>query len=153
MEEIDPRMVVAGSDLILDHAGAWPNFHDAEIIDLHFWQGDVRPEQDVYVGPQITATLKLCALQFPIVTVLKFENCDAIRMPEFSGQNPIMDLQFGMEERGTMNDGTPLTPYILVHFLPAFGFELSFKCFQVSVLSARPAPREGGDEQAVTRPG
>lgn len=146
MPEIDPRKIVAGSDLILDASGKWPNFHDAEIIDLHFWQGDVRPDQDIYIGPEITVTLKLCALQFPIVAVLKFENCSNISMPAFGEQNPIMDLEFGMEDRGRMKDGTPLTPHILVHFLPAYRFALSLKCFQVSVLSADPAPTTDSTE-------
>jgi hypothetical protein len=139
-ESLDPRPLVAGSDLIVDADGQWPNFHDAEISDLHMWCGDVRPEDDIFIGPQITVTLTLCALQTPIVAVLRFDDCEAISLPVFGSQNPIMDLHFGREDRGFLRDGTPMTPYILVHFLPALGFELAFKCFQATILSADIVP-------------
>lgn len=134
MDKVDPKTIVAGNEKILDDNGEWPNFHDAEVLDLHIWRGDMRPDDNVYIGPQITIKLDLIALEKPFVVVLRFDDCSSIVMPDFNHENPIMDLEFGIEERGTFKSGKPLPPYILVHFLPAFGFELSFKCFKASVI-------------------
>ena len=131
MSETDPRLLVTGSDSILDEHDNWPNFHDAEINDLYIWRGDIRPQEDVYIGPQITIEMRLCALEKPFNVRLRFEDCVNINMSGFSSQNPIMDLTFAIEARGNLRDGTPMTPYIVVHFLPVWEFELSFKCFRV----------------------
>ena len=133
MNETDPKLLVTGSEWILDEQGDWLNFHDAEINDFKIWRGDIRPEDGVYIGPQITIQMELCALENPIAVVFRFEDCENVRMSGFNNQNPIMDLVFRIEERGNLKDGTPMTPYINVHFLPAWKFELSFKCFGVSV--------------------
>jgi hypothetical protein len=133
MNETDPKLLVTGSELILDEQGGWPNFHDAEINDFKIWHGDIRPEDSVYIGPRITIQLELCALKNPFCVLFKFEDCENIKMSGFNNQNPIMDLVFDFEERGNLKDGTPMTPYITVHFLPVWEFELSFKCFRVSV--------------------
>lgn len=135
MKAVDPRTVVGNFEATLTKDGDWPNFHDAEIIDLHIWRGDVRPDDGVYVFPQITVRVELCALQHPFTTTLKFEDCNSVVMPGFNHQNPIMDLHFGLEERGFLNNGSPMTPYIVVHFKPCWEFGLSFKCFRASVVS------------------
>ena len=62
MTEFDPLQHVIDSHLILDR-GEWPNFHDAEVHHLHIWRGDVRPDEDVWIGPLIEATFELCALK------------------------------------------------------------------------------------------
>ena len=133
MNETDPRLLVTGSELILDERDGWPNFHDAEIDELKIWRGDVRPDDGVHIGPQITLQMYLCALEHPFAVLFRFDDCENIKMAGFSNQNPIMDLVFGVGERGLLNDRTPMTPYITVHFLPVWHFELSFKCFRASV--------------------
>ena len=142
MNETNPKLLVMGSELILDEQGGWPNFHDAEIHDLKFWRGDIRPQDRVYIGPQITIQMELCALKNPFTVLFRFEDCENIKMSGFNNQNPIMDLEFAIEERGNLKDGTPMTPYIIVRLLPVWEFELSFKCFRVSV--ERIADHEGG---------
>jgi len=141
MNETDPKLLVTGSELILDGQDSWPNFHDAEINDFKIWRGDIRPEDGVYIGPQITIQMELCALKNPFAVLFRFEDCENIKMLGFSNQNPIMDLVFGIEERGNLKNGSPMTPYINIHFLPVWEFELSFKCFRVSV--ERIADHEG----------
>ena len=134
MNEIDPRTVVRNHEAILDKNGDWPNFHDAEIIDLYLWRGDVQPEKEQYVFPQITVQMELCALQYPFKVTFKFIDCSSIVLPGFNHQNPIMDLKFGIEERGKMTNGEPMTPYIVVEFVEIWEFGLSFKCFGVEVI-------------------
>ena len=134
MKPVDPRMVVDNNEVILTRDGDWPNFHDAEIIDLHITRGDVRPEDNVYISPHIITHVQLCALENPIIATLKFEDCYSISLSGFNHQNPIMDLHFAVEERGMLKNGKPMTPCIVVRFEPVWEFRLSFKCFRASVI-------------------
>ncbi len=136
MKVFDPVKEVENSALILDH-GEWPNFHDAEVHHLNIWRGDVRPEDNIWIGPVIEASFELCALKHPYLAILKFHDCDAIRMEEFNHQNAVYDLTFKFEARGTYTDGKPLPPYISVRFEQAFGVALTFRCFRVQAIERR----------------
>lgn len=136
MKEFDPIRDIFGSERILVD-GAWPNFHDAEVHDLHIWRGDVRPADEVWIGPQLTMTFELCALEFPFLVVLRFHDCEGIRLGDFNNQNAIYELTFDHQDRGNGKQGQPLTPYIWVNFEQAFGMGLSFKCYKVEVLERR----------------
>ena len=136
MKEFNPIEDVENSQLILDH-GEWPNFHDAEVHHLNIWRGDVRPDDNVWIGPVIEASFELCALKDPYIVVLKFYDCDAIRMEEFNHQNAVYDLILKFLARGTYTNGEPLPPNISVSFEQAFGVELSFTCFRVQALERR----------------
>jgi len=136
MKEFNPKEDVEDAKLILDN-GEWPNFHDAEVHNLNIWRGDVRPDDNVWIGPVIQVSFELCALEKPYIVVLKFHDCDSIKMEEFNHQNAVYDLTFNYETRGTLTNGKPLTPYISVRFEQAFGLALSFKCFRVQVVERR----------------
>ena len=136
MKRFDPIVEVEDSRLILDH-GEWPNFHDAELHNLNIWRGDVRPDDNVWIGPVIDATFALCALQNPYMVVLRFHDCEFIRMKEFNHQNAVYDLKFAFEARGFCTDGEPLTPYIVVSFEQASGVALPFKCFRIQAVERR----------------
>ena len=136
MKVFDPIVNVEDSHLILDH-GAWPNFHDAEVHHLNIWRGDVRPDDNVWIGPVIEASFELCALKKPYMVLLKFHHCESIRLQEFNHQNAVYDLTFAFEARGTLTTGEPLVPYIVVNFEQAFGVALSFKCFSVQAIGRR----------------
>ncbi|PYU05658.1 MAG: hypothetical protein DMG33_10305, partial [Acidobacteria bacterium] len=49
MENIET--LIENSRKLTEIFGYWPSFHDAEVIDLHFWRGDVDSEADRYVFP------------------------------------------------------------------------------------------------------
>lgn len=133
MKQFNPLRDVENSQLILDQ-GEWPNFHDAEVHHLMIWRGDVRPDDNVWIGAVIEATFELCALEKPYMVTLRFHDCDAIRMEAFNHQNALFDLAFTYEPRGTYNDGKPLPPHIAVSFEQAFGVALSFNCFRVQAI-------------------
>ena len=133
MKVFDPVEYVENSQSILDH-GEWPNFHDAEVHNLSIWRGDVRPGDNVWIGPVIEASFELCALENPYIAVLKFHDCDDMRMEDFNHQNAVYDLAFRFLERGNYRDGTPLPPNIAVRFEQAFGAALSFTCFRIQVV-------------------
>lgn len=133
----DPITSIINSELILVDS-QWPNFHDAELHQLNIWRGDVRPQDNVWIGPQIEMTLELCALQNPFMTTFSFRDCEAIRLEDFNHQNAIYDLTFRLIDRGLRPDGEPLPPFIEVRFEQAFGAELSFRCMAIEVLSREP---------------
>ena len=134
--DFDPLTQVEDCGLILDD-GDWPNFHDAEIHHLNLWRGDVRPDDNVWIGPTIEASFELCALQEPYIAVLRFHDCESICLADFNHQNALYDLRFACEARGTYRNGEPLPPYIAVTFEQAFGARLSFRCFRVQALARR----------------
>ena len=107
------------------------------MLYLNIWRGDIRPDDNVWIGPVIETTFELCALEKPYIVVLKFHDCDSIRMEEFNHQNAVYDLAFKYVERGTYTNGEPLPPNILVTFEQAFGVALSFKCFRVQAIERR----------------
>ena len=136
MQDFNPVEDVEDGHLILDH-GEWPNFHDAEVHDLNIWRGDIRPGDNVWIGPVIDTSFELCALKKPYIVVLKFHDCDSIKMDEFNHQNAVYDLTFKFEARGNNTNGKPLPPYISVRFEKGFGVALSFRCFRVQAIEQR----------------
>jgi hypothetical protein len=136
MKEFDPIKHIENSNLALDN-GKWPTFHDAEVHNLNIWRGDVRPEDNVWIGTQMDVSFELCALQYPYMVLLRFHDCDSIKLGEYDYQNSVYDLTFTFEDRGKLRDGTPMTPYICVTFIQAINMALSFKCMRVEVLERR----------------
>ena len=47
MTNIETR--IDGSEKLTRIFGYWPSFHDAEVIELNFWRGDVNPEVERYI--------------------------------------------------------------------------------------------------------
>jgi len=47
----DPMRDVVGAAALLP--ACWPNFHDAFVRTRVFDAGDMRPEDNVFIGPQI----------------------------------------------------------------------------------------------------
>lgn len=133
MKKFNPIQDIEDSHLVLDQ-GDWPNFHDAEVHNLNIWRGDVRPNDNVWIGPVIEASFELCALKKPYIAVLKFHDCESIRMGEFNHQNALHELTLNFEARGNLTNGKPMSPYIIVNFEEAFGVALSFKCFKVQAI-------------------
>ncbi len=122
-------------------ADTWPSFHDAEIIAIDLWRGDVCPERGRWIGAVITVKIQVLEATQPNAThagndhlvTLRFHDADDIKLIDFNPQNAITGLTFSHESLG---EG--LTPYISVVFIRGFGVDISFKCFRVEVLHAEP---------------
>ena len=71
MRVFDPIKDINNSSRVLDK-GEWPSFHDAEIHTIDFWRGDIRPEDDSWVGPTLKIKVELCAIQFPYIICLLY---------------------------------------------------------------------------------
>lgn len=146
MDGIESR--ISGSEKLIKVHGRWPTFHDAEIIELNYWRGRMKPGDwdDSNILP--TLTLKIHVLieyqdtRNALVT-LKFRDVDNFKMEGFNHQNAIMGMSIRTLERGTFLTGEPLPPYLVVDIEPAFGMGASFRCFHVEVIDAVPCNEQG----------
>jgi len=138
----DPATFVEYSErLTRFFGGAWPSFHDAEIISLDLWRGDLAPERDSWIAPVITMKIRLLEATQPGAThagndtlvTLRFQDADDIKLLGFNHQNSIDELVFSQETRG---EG--LLPYLRVTLVPDFGVDASFRCFRAEVLQVEP---------------
>ncbi len=133
MNSFNPLEVIENSELILVD-GLWPSFHDAEVHHFFYWKGDIRPEENVWDGPDIVLDLELCALANPFFVKLRFLGCSDVKMSANNSDNIMNDLDMRYEERGFFSNGEPLPPHIAIKLKESFGFHLEFKCYGVKVL-------------------
>jgi hypothetical protein len=137
--------LIAGSEKLTRIYGGWPSFHDAEVIELHLWRGQMRPgDSDVF--PVLTAKIHIFVesptSQHTLAT-LRFEDVDDYRMEGFNYQNAILSLSITVQNRGKFESGEGLPPYLVVEFRSAFGMSASFRCFRIEVVDAVRCTEEG----------
>jgi len=147
---MDITALVKNHKKLTTYFGEWPSFHDAEITDLHFWRGRLKPGDwdDENVMPVLTLkVLILNATQssWPenqnradSLATIRFHEVNDVRLENFNHGNQIIDLNLTIEERGTFMDGTRLPPYIVINFVSGFGLSLSFRCFEIEIIDAVP---------------
>jgi hypothetical protein len=148
--DTDPITVVAGHERLTSMFGRWPSFHDAEVVDLHLWRGEVKPGDwdDSNVFPVLTVKLRILeATQIgatdaghDVLATLRFHDVDDLKLEGFNHVNQIVELSLSIQPRGAFTDGSPLPPYIVVEFKNGFGIAASFKCFRIEVLDAARYP-------------
>ena len=143
MENIEK--LIQGSEKLTNIFGYWPDFHDAEVIELHFSRGDVNPDEGRYDLPVLTISIDLKewakAAEAPgssvrshrTLATLRFADIEDFRMEGFNHQNAIMQLIIEHLERA---DG--LVSYFSVEMEPATGMSISFRCARIEVVDARP---------------
>jgi hypothetical protein len=142
--------LIIGSEKLKTIFGYWPSFHDAEVLDLHFWRGNIQTEKGIYDFPVLTLTIHVWELTKEVdpqghlvlrrhtLTTLRFYDVDDFQMQGFNHQNAIMGLLLTSEQR---TEGP--SPYFAVEVEPAFGMGASFKCLRVEVLNAVPCSDDG----------
>ena len=135
--------LIIGSEKLTNIFGYWPSFHDAEILDLHFWRGDIQTDKGIYNFPVLTLKVHLweltnkvdpkgfLILQHHTLTTLRFYDVNDFQMQGFNHQNAMMRLAVSSEQRTEAP-----SPYFAVVVEPAFGMEASFKCLRMEVLEA-----------------
>jgi hypothetical protein len=149
----DIQAFIEGSKKLIDIFSYWPSFHDAEVLELTFWRGNVEPEAGQYVFPVLSVTLHVWELsneaneanpqgnlvrRHHTLTKLRFHDVDGFRMEGFNHQNAILSLSLTREER---SQGP--SPVLVVHFDPAFGMRATFTCMRVEVVEAAPCSEDG----------
>jgi hypothetical protein len=55
----DPSSQILGAEKLTSIFGRWPSFHDAEVLELHFWRGHIATEANVYDFPVLIAKIHL----------------------------------------------------------------------------------------------
>jgi hypothetical protein len=141
MENIES--FIDGGRKLTDIFGYWPSFHDAEVIEVGLWRGDVEPEAGRYVFPILKVQLHVWELtedtnskgflisRYHTLTTLRFHDINEFQMEGFNHQNAILGLSIARQDR---SEGP--TPVFAVHFNPAHGMGASFICSRVDVVDA-----------------
>ena len=132
------------------YSGAWPSFHDAEIVEMHFWRGYVYPGDwdDRNVFPILTLKILILEATQPgaksagndVFATLRFHDVDQVRFQDFNHNNSIVGLAVSHQPRGFYTNGEPLPPASLVTIEQGFGLSGSFSCFRIEVVTAERAP-------------
>ena len=139
---------IKGSEKLTCVYGGWPSFHDAEVIEIHYWRGQMKPGDwdDSNILPVLTIKVHIF-IESPTsrhtLATLRFEDVDDFTMDGFNHQNAILGLSIAIQERGTFQTGERLPPYLVVEFRPAFGIRAKFRCFRIEVLDAVLCDEEG----------
>jgi hypothetical protein len=137
---------IAGSEKLTNIFGYWPSFHDAEVLELHFSRGDVRPSEGKYEFPILRLKIHLWALTKEVdskgyfvlrnhtLTTLKFTDVGEFEMEGFNHQNAMISLH--IERREERRGPSPDT--FVVTIQEAFGMGALFKCASIEVVEASP---------------
>ena len=137
---------IEGSEKLISIFGRWPSFHDAEIIELQLWRGDVNPDKE----PVLTLKMHCFEITKEVnaegyfvrrnhtLSTFKFHNVDDLKMQGFNHQNAIFGLSIDRLERSQAP-----SPYFTVELEPAYGIEASFTCLRVEVSEAIPCGSDG----------
>jgi hypothetical protein len=101
--DFEEQKEIENANLVIDHFGYWPTFHDSEIISITF-------ERTLDKGTS-SALLRLYSFEMTDKVVNRFyklikhcfvdiEICDLVKteMDGFNHQNAILALEFGREE-------------------------------------------------------
>src|SRR5215467_15356442 len=95
---------IAGSEKLINIFGYWPDFHDAEILEINFWRGDVDPDQGRYDFPVFSITVHLWEMtnetdpkgflkrRHHVAAKIRFFDVDYFQMKGFNHQNAILGL-------------------------------------------------------------
>jgi hypothetical protein len=148
----DPQMSDAaslfdGNQILTSIFGEWPSFHDAEVIDVQLWRGDVKPGEwdDSNVFPVLTVKVRILEATQPgatgdsgrdVLATLRFHDVDDVKIEGFNHQNAILGISIVQRERGKFASGEDLPPDLVVIFEPAFGVAASFRCRRAEILAA-----------------
>jgi hypothetical protein len=142
--------LIIGSEKLTSLFDGLRSFHDAEVLEIHFWRGHIDTDAQIYNFPVLTVKIHLWLMtnnadargyyeriRHTLVTI-KFFDVDNFKMEGFNHQNAIFGLDI---EQKTREEGP--TPYFSVNFDPAFGIDASFTCQRIEVSEARHCSPEG----------
>ncbi len=108
---------IAGGEKLIAAHGRRPTFHDAEIVEIHFWRGQMKPGDwdDSNVLPVLTIKVLTCIElpdTYPALATLRFEDVNDFQMSGFNHQNAILEISIAIEARGSLTNGEELPPFL-----------------------------------------
>ncbi|MGF1704228.1 immunity 50 family protein [Photobacterium makurazakiensis] len=128
-------MDILNKDLVTDVFGAWPSFHDAEVLSLELQRGRKSNKQCVLNAAVNCYTVKTInegtadfdtVLDKDYVIALEFHGVEQLYIEGFNHQNVIDDIE--------MSDCNGVTN---VEFISIFGVCCKFTCKDIAVLSVK----------------
>jgi hypothetical protein len=146
----DPSSQFLGAEKLTSIFGRWPPFHDAEVLELHFWRGHIDTDANIYDFPVLTAKIHLWLITSALdpkgyfiltkhtLVTIKFSTIDNFKMEAFHHQNALFGLNI---DHRTRTEGP--SPYFTVAFDPSFGIDASFTCLRIEITEALPCDHQG----------
>jgi hypothetical protein len=139
--------LIKDSQTLTSVFGAWPSFHDAEVIEFHFRRADVQPDDcDDSTFPQLTAKIRVLEATQPsanhagddILVALRFHCICDFKMERFDSNNQIVDLSISTECVSPAGEFLP--SYFVVRFNSGCGsLTASFRCIHIEVIEVADA--------------
>jgi hypothetical protein len=159
MEKFDPSPHIKNSYKITDIFGYWPEFHDAEVLELRLTVADAEPWATGSESPAMEMLVHLfemtgdvspegnfCLDKHTLVR-LRFGNVEALQLANFWYQNCIFELEFGIEPVSQSRNGqsveSPRQNLLSVDIHSAVGLSGKFRCQSVEVVSTEPCDQNG----------
>jgi hypothetical protein len=95
--------LIQGSEKLTSVFDGWPSFHDAEVVDLHIWRGEVKGGDwdDSNVFPVLTITVRILEATQPdatgepdrdVLATFRFHDVDDLILQGFNHQNAILGI-------------------------------------------------------------
>ena len=127
--ESQNQNLVHGSDIVVAKFGYWPDFHDAECVELIL----KRAKDTGSIGPTLIAVFHIKRSvgdrdEHHLLT-LKCLGVERLLIEEFNYQNAINGLEVSEAKRFGEDD----RPLICVEVIPGFGLNGSFRCESIEV--------------------
>ena len=143
---MDAHTQIVGYEALRDWFGAWPSFHDAEVLSMRFdrdatlYPPGPKLEACIHVfEPVLGASPALSerSRKHAIATI-EFDGLESLEFHGFNQQNVIQALDLDL----THNiDGSLL---LAVRFRPEHGVDCSLTCRSAVLVSVRPGPPSTG---------
>ena len=135
---MNPIDEVVGAERLTEIFGAWPSFHDAEILEVRF----ARLGQNEHEGPALEIVFHLFKGERDdsrasgvrwydhTQATFRFSNVCELALEGFNSQNAILDL---LIEKTGPHPLAPGLPAIRVTLQPAYGLGGSFVCSAIEI--------------------
>ncbi len=128
---------VSGSAKLIAIFGAWPSFHDFEVLKIEL----ARDAGKVFTQPVMVVTIHAFDISKPLHSrehkdtriALRFSGVEDLKLDQFDHQNAIADLVISPEHSERLKQ-----QIFRVTFLPGTGFECKFTCREIVVDAAEP---------------
>jgi len=138
----EPAVPIKNSKLLTDLFGYWPDFHDAEILDLAMSVGCAKPWIPGCESPFLDLKALLCdwnGTNARTLVEMKFSSVSQIELSSFSYQNSVCEIIFETKLR-QLPDGrgglSALFDVVCVEIVANCGVAAKLECNVVEVLSA-----------------
>ena len=138
----NPATFIKNSRLLTDLFGYWPEFHDAEIVDLFLSVGCAKPWIPGCDSPNIEMKLELCDWNGSTARTLVemyFGSVREVELTDFSYQNSVEEILFHTEPRQLPDGrGGMSAPFdiVRVEIIANCGLTAKFECKKAEVISA-----------------